>query len=264
MCYNMSNLLHIIGGLNDEKIISLLLCVLITVSFFGCSKADDTSSGTTAAEAQADSSTIQTVLNQAEYVLYQNIFTNDQADDYDGQPATKEGTFAVLYDEYNSTTRYYVWGYNDQTKCCDWQWEIVPDDTTSLPSPGSLVEVTGTYAVNDSALDKFWIENADITVKQAYDGGNADVDMTTMGGTLERVQVINMQQFPDKFEGKSVSVYGRVESTDTIQHPYYDNCFSQQFVSTDDVQAIGTVLIVSGTYQSGVITDASVSVTNNY
>lgn len=91
-----------------------------------------------------------------------------------------------------------------------------------------------------------------------------DVDTTTMGGTLERVQILNMQAYSDRFEGKTVAVYGRIEKPTAVQHPYYDNCFSQEFVSDDAVQAIGTKVVVSGTYSNGVITDASVKTSNDF
>ena len=245
-----------------KKIISALLCSAIIFTFGGCSKGEK-------ADTQTDSEktisqNIEMVLTPAEYVLYQNIFFNEQAGDYVNKEVTKHGIFTIIYDEYNSITRYYVWGYNDNTKCCDWQWEIVPNNTDNLPHAGSTINVTGIFAQNEKALDGYWIENAKIDVTSEYKGSDIDVDTTTMGGTLERVQVANMQAHPDKFEGESVTVYGRIESPTTIQHPYYDNCFSQEFVSIDDVQAIGTKVVVSGTYSNGVITDASVNVSNNF
>ena len=46
------------------------------------------------------------------------------------------------------------------------------------------------------------------------------MDTTAMGGTLERVQLANLQGHPEQFEGKSVKVYGRIESPTSVQHPY--------------------------------------------
>ncbi|MGN0523766.1 MAG: hypothetical protein ACI4IG_05805 [Eubacterium sp.] len=245
-----------------KKIISAILCFTIIFAFAGCSKEDskdeDKSNKTSASQK------IETVLTPAEYVIYQNIFYNQQGADYINNEVTKHGIFTILYDEYNSVTRYYVWGYNDNTKCCDWQWEIVPSDTDNLPPVGSTVDATGIFSENENALDGYWVDNAKIVVTNEYKGSETDVDTTTMGGTLERVQVQNMQQFPEKFEGKSVTVYGRIESPSTVQHPYYDNCFSQEFTSSDDVQAIGTKVVVSGTYSNGVITDAKVNVSNDF
>lgn len=65
-------------------------------------------------------------------------------------------------------TRYYVWGYNDNTKCCDWQWEIVPESTDNLPPVGSTVNASGIFAQNDNALDGYWIENVKIEVLSEY------------------------------------------------------------------------------------------------
>ncbi|MGN0462238.1 MAG: hypothetical protein ACI4HZ_07315 [Ruminococcus sp.] len=241
-----------------KKVISTLLCLSIIFAFVGCSKSEDTNTQPNTTQEEI-SQTVETILTPAEYVLYQNVFYNEQAGDYVYKEVTKHGIFTVLYDEYNSVTRYYVWGYNDNTKCCDWQWEIVPNDTSNLPNAGSTIDVTGTFTENENALDGYWIENAKIDITAKYKGSDIDVDTTTMGGTLERVQVANMQAHPDKFEGKTVTVYGRILSATTVQHPYYDNCFSQEFVSNDDVQAIGTRVVISGTYTNGVIEDAEVN-----
>ena len=247
-----------------KKIISVLLCLTLLFAFAGCSKADDSNTETVNNEEKKQSQTIEMILTPAEYVLYQNIFFNNQADDYVDKEVTKHGIFTMLYDEYSSMTRYYVWGYNDSTKCCDWQWEFVPQDAKNLPNPGSTIDVTGVFAKNDKGLDGYRIENAEITVTSEVKKSSFDIDTTTMSGTLERVQIMNMQAHKDKFDGKTVTVYGRIESPTTVQHPYYDNCFSQEFESSDAVQATGTTVVVSGTYSKGVITDANVNVSNDF
>lgn len=245
-----------------KKIITVLLCITIALTFISCSK--DKNQNNEQNNNQAVSDSVETILTPAEYVLYQNIFYNDQAGDYVDKEVTKHGIFTVLQDEYNSVIRYYVWGYNDNTKCCDWQWEIFPSSTDNLPASGSTVDVSGVFVQSDNALDGYWIDNAQISVTAEYKGGDVDVDTTTMGGTLERVQVMNMQAHPDKFEGKTIKLYGRIENANSIQHPYYDNCFSQEFQSNDDVLAIGTKAVVEGTYQNGIITDATVVENNNF
>lgn len=246
-----------------KKVISALLCLAIVCTFVGCSKSENSNVQPDTGEKTA-SQTMETIVTPAEYVLYQNIFFNEQAEDYVSKEVTKHGIFTILYDEYHSMTRYYVWGYNDNTKCCDWQWEIVLDDASNLPSAGSTINVTGIFAQNEKALDGYWIENAKIDVISAFKSSDIDIDTTTMGGTLERVQVANMQAHSDKFEGKTVTVYGRIDSPSSVQHPYYDNCFSQEFVSNNTVQAIGTKVAVSGTYSNGIITDADVNVSTDF
>ena len=201
------------------------------------------------------------VFNPGEYALYTNIFYNDQGSDYDGKEVTKIGTFTSLQDRYNDVTRYYVWGYSDQTKCCDWQWELNLTDTGNLPSNGAQVEVKGIFSSHDAALDGYWIESPSISVKQEYHGPDCDVDMTTMSATLERVQLANMGNFMSDFEGQSVYAYGRVYSPTSIEHPYYDGVWVQDFESADTTPAIGTLVIVSGTFRDGVITDGAVSET---
>lgn len=248
-----------------KKIFSAFLCAALLCVFTGCTQSEPSGAQTQSFPQNAsDEMQIETVLTPAEYVLYQNIFYNGQGEDYVGQTVTKTGIYTVLQDAYNETLRYYVWGYNDNTKCCDWQWEFVPAQGAELPNPGSKVQVYGTFEKSEKALDGYWIENATVTVCAPFSGDETDVDTTTMGGTLERVQVANLQAHPEQFEGKSVKVYGRVESTSTVQHPYYDNCFSQPFASDGAVQPIGTRVVVSGIYANGVITQARVVQSDNF
>jgi hypothetical protein len=243
-----------------KRILPLMLCAALALCFFGCSKESKKPSDTPSQQQTEKSTAVMpTVLEPAEYVLYENIFYNEQGDDYDGTEVTKKGTFAILIDEYNATKRYYVWGYNDRTKCCDWQWEFAPDDPDSLPPVGSLVEVKGTFVSDVKALDGYWIINPEVSVTEKYTGADADVDMTTMSGTLERVEVFNLQQYPDRFEGKTVRAYGRVLNPTTLQHPYYDGAFEQNFTTSDTVPAIGTLIILKGTVTDGVIADCTVS-----
>lgn len=239
-----------------KKLIALLLCVTALVLLAAC--------GATAPAEESAADALPTVLNQNEYVLYQNIFFNNQAESYLGKTVTKVGTFTRLEDAFGNVTRYYVWGYNDATKCCDWQWEFVPADPGSLPANGALVEMTGTLARDEGALDKLWFTDAQVTVKTPYQGPACDVDMTAMSATLERVQLANMQYKPDFFQGKSFRLYGRVMNPNTVQHPYYDNNWTQDFTTQDSVPAIGTMIILSGTWRDGAVEGGKVEETKAY
>jgi len=239
-----------------KKMVAILLsAVLVAAAFSGCSKSESDSSE----KESSNSKVMQTVLNTAEYTLYQNIFYNDTKGDYDGKAASKEGVFTSIYDAYNSRERYYVWGYNDQTKCCDWQWELEITDTKKLPNNGSLVKVEGTYGVNDDGLDGFWIVSPEITVEQKYPGNGADVDMKTMSNTLERVQVYNIINFPEIFEGKSVCGYGRVLDASTLEDAYYDNSWTIPISGDFEVPAFGTLVEIEGEIKNGGIADCKIS-----
>lgn len=205
-----------------------------------------------------------TVLTPPEYVLYTNIFYNKTGDDYVGQTFTKTGTLARIEDAFNGRTRWYVWGYNDQTKCCDWQWEIVPKDEAALPEIGSLVEATGTFTASESALDGYWITDAEVSVQTPYTAPEADLVLTAMSDTLERVQLLNMQYYPENFEGKTVWAYGRISAPGVLEDPYYDGSWTQHFASDDELPAIGTIVILRGTWHDGVIDEASITVTKDY
>ncbi len=201
------------------------------------------------------------ILDPTEYVLYQNIFYNGTGDQYTGKTMTKTGAFAMLKDSYNQTFRYYVWGYNDETKCCDWQWEFVPSDPDNLPVPGSIIEMSGTFAQSDMALDGYWYEDATVKVKNEREKSEWDLDLTTMSDTLERVQLANVSGFPADFNGQSVSAYGRILSPTSLQDPYYDGSWQQGFASDEPIPAIGTMVIASGVFQDGVISDCSIAST---
>lgn len=265
-----------------KKLTMLVLCLALLLSLAACqgteqsSEPAQTPQKTTAANPGAAQDTepgsapavtadvMPTVLNQTEYVLYQNIFFNEMADNYVGQKAVKEGTLARVYDAFNDCTRYYVWGYMDATKCCDWQWEFVPADPASLPASGSLVKMTGTLTRDDAALDKLWFTDTTLELETAFQPEACDVDMTTMNATLERVQLLNVQYKPDAFAGKSLRFYGRVLNPTTVQHPYYDNAWTQAFETSASVPAIGTMVILSGTWENNTVRADRVEETSDY
>lgn len=231
----------------------LLILLLAAVMLLLCACGDTAPEGA-----------VPTVLNTAEYVLYTNIFYNRTGDNYLGNTFVKVGTFAVIEDKYSGCTRYYVWGYNDNTKCCDWQWEFVPSDLSSLPARGSLVTVKGTFGKSEAALDGYWLENATVNVKTPYDAPECDMLLTTMSDTLERVQLLNMQAFKEDFEGKTVFAYGRIASLDAIEDPYYNGSWSQSVSYGGEMPPIGTMVTVLGAYRDGVISDCTIEQTANY
>lgn len=262
-----------------NKLFLMMLCLAMVCSLSACSGSNppadsdakrpadsDASVGMTADAdpAPAFADTMPTVLNQMEYILYENIFFNEMADDYVGKTDTKEGTLARVYDAYNDRTRYYVWGYMDATKCCDWQWEFVPADPDSLPANGSLVKMTGTLTRDEAALDKLWFTDTTVELETAFTPEACDVDMTVMSATLERVQLLNMQIKPELFAGKSLRLYGRVMNPTTIQHPYYDNAWTQSFATTKEVPATGTMVILTGSWQGDTIQAEQVDETPDY
>ena len=275
-----------------KRVLSLILCACLLLSLCACQKSAQTQNQSLPLPAQSDPAQAgtgqvnppvvsqpkdtaplavsdapaapPTVLIPAEYVLYTNIFYNKTGDDYVGQTFQKTGTLARIEDAFNGCIRWYVWGYNDQTKCCDWQWEIVPKDVDALPEIGSLVEVSGTFDKSENALDGYWIDGAEVSVKTAYTPPAADNLLTVMSDTLERVQIYNMQYYPDQFQDRRVLAYGRISAPGVLEDPYYDGSWTQKFSSGDELPAIGTIVILKGTFRDGVIDDCSILPTDEY
>lgn len=217
-----------------KKLLSIFLLLIIVISTTACSS--------------SDSDGVKKIFNSMEYAMYMNIFAENGGDKFVDKDLEKEGIFTVLYDSYNDTTRYYVWGYSDETLCCDWQWEFVPKDTENLPKIGSHVKVSGTFVQNSNALDGYWLENASVETKTEYNNASGDYDMTTLSPTLTRVQVSNMVNHASQYDGKTVKIYGRVMSGNKIQHPYYDNSWSLALEYSGKLPPIGSWVTVTGTF----------------
>lgn len=192
---------------------------------------------------------IKEAFSSLEYAAYLNIFYEKKGDEYADKVYNKEGTFAVLHDEYNGVDRYYVWGYADKTRCCDWQWEFVPSDVSSLPAPGSYVKLKGKLVADDKSLDGYRFVDTSIEVSEAYTPDDG-LDLTVMSPTLVRVQIANMQGNPDAFKDKNVKVFGRALNGSCLQHPYYDGAWNLDMVLPDgtDAPATGQYLIASGVF----------------
>ncbi len=224
-------------------IISVLLTVSAILACSGCGTGS--SSGETGSEARLE------IFSQDEYILYQNVFYKDYGKELDGKRVTKEGVLAVLNDAFNNRTRYYVWGYYDQTKCCDWQWEFVPNESDGLPPAGSLVNVDGLFVSNNEALDGYWIAEANVKVKTEYTVMKSDIDMYSMSCTLERVQMINVLRHPEIFQDREFTAYGRIASPDSLEDPYYDGSWEIKIVWDGDLPAAGTLVAVTGSIRDG-------------
>lgn len=200
------------------------------------------------------------VLNQTEYLLYENIFFNDYGPQYEGKETSKRGVFAIIQDAYNHRTRYYVWGYLDNTKCCDWQWEIVPKDEAALPPPGSLVTVKGVFRADEAALDGYWITDAAVETETEYTGAQEEINMLAMSCTLERVQMSNILYQSEAFEGKPFIAYGRIAGAGLLEDPYYNGSWQIPFSPSADAPAIGTMVSLRGRVKEAALSDCALSI----
>ena len=229
-----------------KKYILILLALVTVFSAVSCTSSKEETNINPVSSDIAEANDVECVLNPMEYTLYQNIFYNDMGANYEGQNETKEGIFTVVQDKYNNRTRYYVWGYSDNTLCCDWQWEIVPTDTSALPVPGSKVKATGTLTASEDALDGYWYTDASISALSNYTNNAGPYDLTTMSPTLARVQLVNMVNTIDETRGEKITVYGRIQAGNNLQHPYYDNTWSLALDYGGEIPPVGTYVTVSG------------------
>lgn len=220
-----------------KKIISLTLLLSVVLSLASCS-----SSGSGSASEMAR------ILNPLEYTIYTNVFYENNASGYVDKNYTKDGIFTEIQDSYNSRTRYYVWGYSDETLCCDWQWEFVPKEGEELPKIGSHVKVNGDFVKNSAALDGYWLESATVETVSEYKAAIGKFDTTTMSPTLARVQLINMRNFAEEHNGETIMIYGRVASDNMLQHPYYNGSWTITLEYDKQLPAIGTYVTVTGKF----------------
>lgn len=240
-----------------RRVLVCLTVFILTLALVSC--------GDNASDAKK-TTVLPAVTDANEYILYQNIFYNKTGDQYIGKQMTKRGVFTKIEDSFHDITRYYVWGYYDNTKCCDWQWELKLNDTDldSLPPVGSLVSVTGTFSKDSASLDGYWLTDVKMTAQKIYEGPSCNLDMTTMNATLERVQMANIQYFPEKYEGKTLYAYGRMATPTGFQNPYYNGSWTQEIKTSVSCPAIGTMVIVGGTYKGGVFHADTVVATDRY
>ena len=236
-------------------IVSILLTAAMILFTCGCGSdiASTGGNGTGENPGGLDPADRLDIISQDEYLLYQNVFYNGYASKMDGTKVKKTGVLATLHDAFNDVDRYYVWGYYDNTKCCDWQWELKLKDGTELPPDGSLISVEGTFVYDEEALDDYWIKDAKVTTKTKYTGALYDLNMFLMSDTLERVQIINVRRFPDYFKDKSYSAYGRIKTVDSIQDPYYNGSWDIPFVWSGEIPAIGTTVLLTGNVSNGTL-----------
>ena len=231
-----------------KKILLPLFLATILLLLTACSGGEKTAAKTT--------STVPVILNQTEYVLSQNIFYNGYADSNTG-PVTKQGVYAVIQDAFDNMTRHYVWGYLDNTLCCDWQWEFVPLEGTQLPAPGSEIRVEGNFVKDESALDDYWIRDAKVTTETEYIGKAAEINMATMSDTLERVQMTNIRYKKESFEGKTFTAYGRIAAENILEDPYYNGSWNIPIHPVSETPAIGTIVHLEGTIINGELNEKS-------
>ena len=225
-----------------KKLCMVLALCLIALLLSGCGGTE----GTSDKKAGNTTNEIPVILNQAEYLLYQNVFYNEYGSQYEGQEVAKRGVLAKIQDAFNGRTRYYVWGYLDNTMCCDWQWEIVPKDEAALPPVGSLITVKGIFRADEDALDGYWITDAAVGTETEYTGAQEEINMLAMSCTLERVQMLNILYRPEAFEGKAFIAYGRIAAMNILEDPYYNGSWQIPFATEAECPAIGTMVTLKG------------------
>lgn len=153
-----------------KKMISLVLCVLLCISFAGCSGSGD--GGDTVAvvntkneqnEIDVDLTALTSTMVYSE--VYNMLITPD---DYIGKTVKMKGQFAV-YPNDNTGEEYFAVIIADATACCQQGLEFVLNDEYSYPDDypevGTEVEVTGEFQTyKEGDLIYCYLVSGDMTV----------------------------------------------------------------------------------------------------
>ena len=218
-----------------RKFVPLFLAVLLLLPLVsGCG------------EKEVVDETMKEIFDATQYTLYVNVVVN-KSDEYTGKTFTVTGNAGSLVDRTSGKTRYYVWGYADQTKCCDWQWEYVPADVSAVPVNGSVITVTGTLSKSDDALDKFWLTEASVKTDRKYAAPAYDLDLTAISPTLARVQLAFMKRDAKLYDGSTILLFGRTMDMNSLQHPYYYGEWEME-VSNTMFYALNLYMTVDGVF----------------
>ena len=197
-------------------------------------------------EEEAVDTAMQETFDATQYTLYVNVVMN-KSDEYTGKELTVTGNAGSIEDRSSGKTRYYVWGYADQTKCCDWQWEYVLADGEKAPVNGSVITVKGTLTKSSDALDQFWFTSASVKTERKYAAPAYDFDLTAVSPTLARVQLAFMRRDASLYNGSSVLIFGRTMDMTHLQHPYYDGAWELEVRNTM-FYAVNLYMTVDGTF----------------
>ncbi len=234
----------------------MLLLAALVLMLCACENAGTHQEGI----AEKETDQIPAVIDQNEYLLYQNTFMNGYAKEIVGKTAVKRGVLGKIHDTFHNMDRYYAWGYLDKMKCCDWQWEIIPREPESLPAVGSLVRASGTFRQDDEALDKYWFTDVTVETEERYTGLQTDLNMLVLSDTLERVQVLNILYEPEAFEGKAFKAYGRIAGTNMLEDPYYNGSWQIPFAAEEVAPAIGTMVKLQGRVKAGTLAESVIEI----
>lgn len=262
-----------------KKFFVLFIVLVMLVSFTACSSTVSPATNASTDNNVSNESDIRTnnndyettvkvpdILSQIEYATMNSLYNGDES--LLNVSMEHTGIFVTIDDTVNNKTLYFIWGYLDKTKCCDWEWELDPDalDLNNLPVNGSKITFTGSIVKSDKAAELYWISNIkDFKIDSVYGGldSSVDYDMRTMNATLVFYQLSFLLNSFEKTEGKTVIIYGRVYSvgsdsqTDAVQHPYYNNYWVLDLEMEKHLPAIGTNVVIRGSIGNFVLTNAS-------
>lgn len=226
---------------------ALLLCLPLC----GCTR-----EGPVAYDDTVDSAVLSYVINEDEFIMYENVFFHHFEDMYDGERQTREGVLCAVYDHHAETTRYFVWGYCNRWLQKDWYWELNVKDPSLLPPVGSQIRVTGTIGQSDDSMFGRWMEKPSWTVLVRYTGEQYDINMAAMGVSLVATQLEQMHHEPEDFEGRTVAMYGRLTENGVIRHPHQTEGWTQQTDADIANLTVDSMVLVCGVYRNGVLSEA--------
>ena len=194
--------------------------------------------------------------NPSEGLEYDQFYAEENINTpHDESMQTKQGIYTRFFDKLTQKTRHFIWGYTDETKTSDWQWEFTPENEEELPFPGSTIEITGVLTEDFEALSGYGFQDVTVrTIKKYTQRAIADIDMNTMSNTIQHLQISNILHYASDYESLVLCVRAKFGESGTLLSPD-DSGWELPYRCEGTVTAppSGTVALVLGRLSAGTL-----------
>lgn len=198
---------------------------------------------------------IPLVVSEEDWQVYSNVYRSGDISKLNYEIKEGTGIFTTIKNNKTGKNSYYVWGYSDEDRTHDWQWELdLENYNGQIPSNGSLIHYSGTFVSSELANDYYWLTNVYLDVKRELVlKTKYDYDTRTMSPTLSYFQLCHVLGYIGQTEGQPICIYGRVSSLNmdgihtSVQHPYIDDFWNITIDTQINVPKIGSTIVIKGT-----------------